>query len=541
MMEKYLEKFKQAASRLKETWSNMGINQKVIAGGALLFIVVAAVVLLSGGNKEEYQVLYSELSEKDAAAVVAKLNEDKIPYQLSDKGTSILVPADQKYFTRLQLAAENIPRGDAGFELFQENNFGETQTDKKVKYQWALQGELQHTIKSLEKVKDARVHIVLPEKTLFSDNEEKPSASVVITTDDNESLSSRETQGIINLISNSVEGLIAENVVIVDQNGKLISDKLSSDEEILSDVLKTQMSMKRAFEKEKQLAIQTMLDKTLGKENAVVRVSAELNFDSREETSENYRHDPDGPFIRSEHSKKESGSDVNDSDGGISGTDSNIPQYTQIDNSDGTSSYSINERTRNYEINKTETVTRYSVGDIKYDYLTVSVLVNNAISEQAKLGETEEEKISTIRNIVAAACGLRENRSDESVDLTENISVAFIDFYSEAPGEISDGITVDKLIASSFYPAIIGLLLLLVIALVFVLIRRKRRAYIKGNEEMSDFEAVVDEEINMNDLLEKNLSPEEKEKQMMKEEIDKMIEENPEGVAEVIKTWLLED
>ncbi|MFY9323853.1 MAG: flagellar basal-body MS-ring/collar protein FliF, partial [Syntrophomonadaceae bacterium] len=171
---------KQLGTKLKESWSNLSMNQKVIGSGAMLLVVIAFIILLLNRTSvQPMEVLYADLIQKDAAAIVAKLEEERIPYRLEDEGTTILVPANIKYTTRLKLAAENLPQGQAGLELFRETSFGETQMDKRVKYQEALQGELARTIQSLDKVKAANVILAMPEETLFSDDEEPTKASVV--------------------------------------------------------------------------------------------------------------------------------------------------------------------------------------------------------------------------------------------------------------------------------------------------------------------------------------------------------------------------
>lgn len=541
-MENIRERLQNLGSRIKDFWLKLSLNQKVLIGGALLLLIIAVVALSRGSKQAEYDVLYSELSEKDAAEVVAKLDELKTPYQLTDNGTTILVPPEQKYSTRLKLAGENLPRGESGFELFDESKFGETQTDKKVKYQVALQGELARTIQSLDKVKSARVHIVMPEETLFTEKEEKPSAAVAITTKENEKLSSKEVQGIMNLVANSIEGMQAEDVVVIDQYGTVLSDE--KDNQVVDhQVVESQLAMKRSFEKEKEQAIQTMLDKTLGKDNAVVRVSAELDFDNRDEKTEEYWHDPEGSFVRSESIKKETGTDVTQPNAGVPGTDTNIPQYTQANNQSTTSSYDKKDTTRNYEINKRESVTHYATGDTRYDYLTVSVLVNNAATDKLKLGNSEEEKTEKIRSIVATAVGLRENRPDETVDLNDNISVGFIDFYSEpVPEPARTGMAA--FFASPLGLAIMGLTILILVLAILLMRKRKLAEEERQMAELAEqqqFEAVVEDEIKVEDLIDKNLTPEEKEKQRVKQEIEKLVEETPEHAAQVIRTWLLED
>ncbi len=540
-MESFVDKIKQWGDTARNAWSNLSLNQKVMFGGVALLILTTAVIMASSIGKENpYQVLYAGLDNKDAAAVVEKLTEMKIKYKLEDNGTTISIPADIKDSTRLKLAAENIPRGESGFELFEQSSFGETQTDKKVKYQAALQGELARSIQSLERIKAAKVNLALPEETLFSDNQQETKASVVINTRDDKKLTPKEVQAITNLVANSVKDLKPENVVIVDQNGNLVSDDLPLDVSNVGDVVKMQLTMKREFEKEKEEAIQTMLDTVLGKDNSVVRVNAELNFNDREQVDERFNHDPEGRFVVSEHIKKDSGTSTTIAPTNVPGTDTNIPQYQEVNTEGGTSTWDKSEKTVNYDNNRTETHTRFSLGDVQYDYLTASVFINRAGTENTNIGDSEEEKIEKIRSIVATACGLRENRRDENVRLEENISVAFIDFYTEPEPEVGPQGALQKFVATSYAPWILAFIAVLLVILVWLLVSQ-RRLRVGRQEELDGFETIVDETINIEDIIDHNLTPEEKERQRIREEVERLIDENPENASQVIKVWLLED
>lgn len=538
-MESFINRSRQYITNIREFWNKLSLNQKVLISGALMLAVVALVMLIvTKDSYGGYEVLYTDLTEKDAAAIVEKLEEDKVSYRITDNGNTILVPADQKYKARLNLASQNLPRGEAGLELFQESNFGETQTDKKVKYQSAIQGELARTIQSLDKVKAAKVNLALPEDKLFIDHEEPPKASVVIRTQDGETLTNKEVQAIINLVANSVEKLDPENVVIVDQNGTLLSENALTQNINNTEQVQFQLALKKQYEKEKETAIQSMLDKTLGKDNAVVRVSAELNFDDREQLDEKYTHDPDGPFVRSEQVSKSS-SDSTANPGAPVGVDVNIPQYVEPGGGGGQTSSNQSDRTSNYELNRTETITKFSQGDVKYDYLTVSVLVNNAAVANANLGQTEQERTDKIRSVVATACGLREDRNLENVRLEDNISIAFIDFFVDPVPEAQPATGLQQILTSPLTPVLFGILGVIITILVYLLIRRRRLD--SAEDEETGFESIVEEEIKLEDLIDKTLTPEEKEVQRIKQEIDKLINEDPENAAQVVKIWLSED
>ena len=541
-MDSFVNMFKQSAVQAREGWSKLSLNQKVMVAGGILLLLSTLIFLVKQGSSSKFEVLYSDLNAKDAAAIVERLDEEKIQYRLTDNGSTIMVPTEVKYITRLKLASEDLPQGEVGFELFQESSFGETQTDKKVKYREALQGELARTIQRLENVSAAKVNIAIPEQSLFSDNEQATKASVVVNTINGTALGAREVRSIINLVANSVEGLEPENVVIVDQYGSLLSDGVVvSPEANAAGTLQMQLDIQRAYETAKQNAIQSMLDKTLGKDNSVVRVNVELNFNSVQETSEKYTHDPEGPFVRSEQILKESSTNSSEN-AGIPGTDTNIPQYQEVDTGSSNSSYDKSDKTSNYEINKTETFTQYALGHVKYDYLTASVFVDNEGAAKANLGENNEERAQKIRNIVAAACGLRENRSDENVRLADNISVEFIDFYTEPEPEPLQLSGLDKIMTSPLMPYILAGLAVLVTAIIVLISRRRKgESEILDDGEIDGFEAEADEEISIQDLMGKSLTPEEKERQKIKAEIENLIDQSPESAAQVVKAWLMED
>jgi len=542
-MESLVNVLKQPAAQVKESWLKLNLNQKVMAAGAVLLLLSTLVFAASKSGGGQYEVLYTDLSQKDAAAIVEKLDEEKIAYNLADNGSTIMVPAEFKYTTRLKLASENLPLGEVGFELFRESSFGETQTDKKVKYREALQGELARTIQRLDSVQAAKVNIAIPEQSLFLDDEELTKASVVVNTVDGGALGSKEVYAIVNLVSNSVERLEPENVVIVDQYGNLLSDSLSvSLAGNATGLLQMQMELKHAYESAKQNAIQTMLDKTMGKDNSVVRVNVELDFDNVEESKEMYQHDPEGQFVRSEQISKDSGEEsAGSSPQSIPGTDSNIPQYQTADNGGNSSSWDRSDETTNYEMNKTETVTKYAMGNVKYDYFTVSVFIDNEGAMQANLGETDEAKAEKVRNIVAAACGLRENRDDENVRLKENISVEFIDFYTEPEPEPVNVSWTNTLINSSALPYLFAAFALALLTIIILGLRKGSQGGEFAGHNESGFDAVVGENIDIKDLVGKKMTAEEKENQKIKEEINQLVDKSPEAAAQVVKAWLLED
>ena len=541
---KFIENMKQIWQKFKEFWVNTSLYRKLLISGAITVVVVVfAYLIFMSGNKSVYEVLYTDLNSKDAAAIVEVLNEQKIPYRLADEGMTIYVPADVKYTTRLNLSAQNLPQAQAGFELFETSNFGETQSDKRVKYQVAMQGEIGRTIESIAQVKSARVHLVLPEESLFADNQQKTTASIQITCFDGQSLSAKEIEGIKRLVANGVEGLDVNDVVVIDNKGNLISDiDFAAADNSLTEKARVQLALKQEFEREKQKAIQQMLDLSVGPGHSVVQVNADLNFNISEEKTEQYTHDPDGSFIRSEQILSEAGTDVTNSPQSIPGTDTNIPQYAEATTNTGTSTFERSERTRNYEINKTETMTQFAVGSPDYEHFTAAVLVDSRIAE--RLGTTDEERTRKITGIVAAACGLKYNPNSPDNTIGDSISVAFIEFYStDTETVVPPGISE---LVVKYLPFILAAIALLIFIIVLLILKLRKKRATQGLVDAEDantpgFDQVVGDDIDLKSLYEPVLSEEELEYNRVKAEVEKLTQEDPASAVQVIRAWLMED
>ena len=504
------ERVQQWLRYIRDRWNSLTLNQKVLVSGAVLLTLISIGMIVSSQTTKNYQPLYSGLSLEDAAAITKKLDELKVSYRLTDDGTTILVPSEQKYQVRLQLAGEGLPKGTAGFELFETPRFGETETDKRVKYLTALQGELVRTIESLDKIQSARVHVVLPEPRLYVDEQAPATASVVLKVKTGEELTNKEISGIVHLVANSVEKLKPENVVVVDQYGNLLSASVTSRDSIAAAELSAQqLAVKRQLEKEKQTAVQTMLDATLGPGKSVVRVSAELDFDEVERYSQDF--DPEQRVVVSKHVVEESSTSSSSQPGGTPGVDTNVPTYQGTENQ-GTSSSSSekSEQTINYEGDKVETRTKVAPGAIKR--MTVAVMVDEGF--EAK----QQEIVEAVKNAVGA-----DDRRNDSV------YVSFMKFQAEAE-------EVPPAPANKWplYLLLAGLGIVAVAGILFWRMRRKK-------EEEEGFEAVVGEEIPIESLVERELTPEEREKQRIRNEIEKLIDESPADAAQIIRTWLLEE
>lgn len=264
-------------------WTSLGRGARIaLLGGTTLGIALLVWVLLFAFH-EDYRVLFAELSQSDAAAVVTKLKQEKVPYRLNDAGTAVLVPAEQVHDLRLTLMAGDLPlRGGIGFEIFDKQGLGVTEQAQKVSYQRALQGELARTIGTLENVKQVRVHLVMPESTLFTRDRQQASAAVALAMQTGTSLQAQQIVGVQRLVAAAVPGLAPQRVVVTDQRGVTISSTDAAGSG--TGAADARLQVKREVEDYITHKIARLLDSAFGPGQAIVSVDAVLNFDATKTT-----------------------------------------------------------------------------------------------------------------------------------------------------------------------------------------------------------------------------------------------------------------
>ncbi|MFA7668486.1 MAG: flagellar basal-body MS-ring/collar protein FliF [Burkholderiaceae bacterium] len=278
-------------SRMAELTARYPVLQKVgnISRSVQLGALAAAIALLAVATLwfrgPDYKVLFSNLQDRDGGAIISALAQMNVPYQLTDNGAAILVPSDKVHETRLQLAQQGLPRsGEAGFELIDQTRFGASQFTEQVNFQRALEGELASSIQALNAVQQARVHLALPRETLFVRDRQPPSASVLLTLYPGRMLSESQVAAISWLVSSSVPNLTADNVSVVDQNGRLLTAPAGSGS---GDSVRRDLVTE--IENRTVQRILTLLNPIVGTGNVRAQVSADVDFAQREQTSEVYR------------------------------------------------------------------------------------------------------------------------------------------------------------------------------------------------------------------------------------------------------------
>lgn len=400
------------------------------AAAALVALIVAVAMWSSGPH---YKVLFSNLDDRDGGAIVTALGAMNVPYKYNDAGTALLVPADRVYDARLQLASQGLPRGGSvGFELMDNARFGASQFTEQINYQRGLEGELARSVESMHTVQHARVHLAMPRQSLFVRERQPPTASVLLNVYPGRSLSDAQVSAISWLVAASVPELTAENVSIVDQNGRLLSAPPGEGRGMDAG----QMRMVREIEQHTVERILTILNPLVGPGNVHAQASAEMDFSRREETSEVYRpnQEPGQAAIRSQQTSDASQRGVNPAQG-VPGALSNQPpadaqapivnppqpprpgqpqQPTNTQQQTGAQAASSqNQRhdaTTNYEVDRTISHIKQPVGILKR--LSVAVVVNYVRDKNGEPQALPPEELNKLTNLVREAMGYSESRGD---------------------------------------------------------------------------------------------------------------------------------
>lgn len=527
-------------SQATAIWQGLGLPQKIGIAGVGLFSIAMIAVLLTWARTTEYSTAFSNLKEEDAAAIVAKLKESKTPYELASGGTAIRVPAPILYDTRLQMASTGLPQGGgAGFELFNQTNFGMTDFVQKVNYQRALEGELSRTINRLGPVEQSRVHIVLPQPTLYTDNQKEASASVVLKLKPGQRLKESQIRGIAQLLSSSVEGLKPENLTIIDADGDVLSDSLANGRANFR-ISSSQMDSQKSYETDVEQKIQGMLDRVLGSGKATVRVRAQFDWDQFESSSETYSPSSKQPQVRSARETVERSDATPEEPGGAPGTRANVPSYTGIVTGTRTAQgqFEKRETTTNYELSKTVEKISKSPGTLKK--LSVAVVLDT--EQPLDAGQLDE-----LGRLVSAAAGIDPIRGDvlavSSMPHKKDSFAGDAKSMEEAQ-QWERNIQLGKLGAMAVGPVL--LLLLLV-----VLTRRgggARRIAAPGQlpsgarvQVFGPQTVAAIAEALPGSLEASATAREDPRQRLVKEQVANLAKSRPEAVADLIKTWLDED
>lgn len=456
--------------RIINIFKEMPVSRRIALGLVAMIIVALFTTLFIWTNKTQFKAAYVGLSKEDAAAVVEKLKESNTPYRLAGEGNTILVPEDIVYDVRLIMAREGIPKGGGvGYEIFDKTEFGTTEFVQKINKNRAIQGELARTIQAFDEVKSARVMIVMPQDSVFVEETKKPSASILLEL--NSDLDRDKVTSIAHLVASSIQDLTPKLVTIVDTAGRILFEGKSEAELAkieAQNLADAQYQYKIRFEENLTRRIQTMLERIVGKDKAIVRVTSEMDFSKNDMNEEIYDPFERGTeFIRSRKNRAENIKKEEDT-GLPSSVNPIVPPDETLQKGAGTALVQKSDDVVNFEISKRvretqkpmATLTRLSVAavvDGKYESQTDEN--GNLKKVYAPWSKSEMQQF---RDIVVKAMGYNEARSDQ-------ISMECFPFASIAEiGDAQEKLTGWRSVQKQ-YGRTIANLLLVVLLFLFVI------------------------------------------------------------------------
>lgn len=512
------ETLKNTFNGVKDGWEKIDSKKRRF----LIFTVIIGIILILSLtyviNKVNYAMLFNNLEIDDAARIVNDLETKKIKYKLENGGRTILIDGGTVDNYRMELAMQNLlPDSSTGFEIFDNTGLMVTDEDRQIMYQRALTGELQRSIVSLDAIRTAKVHLVMPQKSIFDTEEKQGSASVILDINPNSMLSDSMVKGIAALVSGAVNNMPISNIQVIDSSGNLLSGFMEENgSQSVTDVLDQYRLARNAFEKEIEGKLNTLLGSAFGLDKVRVSVLAELDFNSEESTIISYSN----PVTRSEQiSASGEGMKAQDVTGGS--LDDNISNV--IEGSGGSvSSYS---KVQNNELT-TETKNIIKAPGM-VEKLTTSVLYDGSLSEENR---------SNIQSIVAAAIGYDGDRGDV-------ISVVGVRFNESLAEDPSLPIGDEGLESQSFFEkyktqALIGGGIFGSLILIGIIIMAIRGGKKRKNEDRQ-FQLDIERGITVEQAAEKIedivVVPDLKNKKAQK-----YANEHPELAADLIKSWIKE-
>lgn len=449
---------------IKRYWDGSSATAKTgLVLGALL-IVAATAGLGRWALDKHYQPLFTGLSEQDASTMVAELDRMKVPYRLEAGGTQILVPQEQVHKTRLQLVGKNLPlHGAVGFEIFNNTDFGMTEFTQKVNYQRALQGELTRTIMSLDEVQAARVHLSLPESTLFKREQGRPKASVTLALKPGRGIARDQVNGIQRLVAAAVPGIEAGDVTVLDQKGVALS-RGAPDGADAGSGGDWQLETKRQIEDHLARKVSAVLDRSFGPGQGIVSVDVQLNFDHVKVTTEEVlagkgvEGAPAGVLVRERQTLR---------DAPTRARDKAEPAAAEATVTNTESEYQTGRRVEQI-VGTPGSVRRINVG----------VVVPRGVSP---------DRLDRIRQIVAMSAGIDAQRGDGvavySLDQMADGAAALkptaaVEATEAAPAALASGAAPaqDTRQPDAFLPTVLAGLLAIVVAIALLLAWRRRAA-----------------------------------------------------------------
>ncbi|CDI49807.1 flagellar basal-body MS-ring/collar protein FliF [Clostridium tetani] len=519
-----MNKLSQWFNTFKDKIKDLSKKKKIAYGAIAVGIIGALISGIVYISKPKYAILFSNMEQEDMGTVYNKLKDSKENFKVD--GNTILVPKEKVDSLRMEVMSQvPIKNGSNGFELLDKNKFGATEEEMKINYQRALQGEIERTIKGFPEIENARVHLVMPEDSVFIKDDTPAKASITLKIKPYKKITDNQVKAIVALASGSVKNLPKENVEINDTNQILTKDLFKEDEFDSSESVQKQQALKKEYEKTLEDKVTSMLEAVYGKERAKIKINADLNFDEIQDESTVY--DPKNVVV-SEKNIKETTPGGNDLATGGSPVDDNMRNRTGNNEKDALVTHE--ENVKNYEVSERKNKTLRAPGSVRR--LTVSVVLD---------GNLDNATRNAVQNTVKSAVGYNEQRGDTISVEGLPFDTAYKERIEKDKEAMEEEFARDKKMNLYKILAVLGVLALGII--IGILVKKRRN---KEDNELDlineGLDVVIDDEITEEKPKFKPIQlEEESESAYIEREIRKYATEKPDQVIEIVKAWLAED
>lgn len=518
--------------RMRETFVSFSSGQKVVAVVGTAALLLAGVMVFRWAATPNYAPLYSNLASEDAAAVIDELDAEGISYQLGNSGSTIMVPRDQVYETRITLSGKGLPgSSEGGYSLLDNQDLSTSQFKEQTDFKRAMEGELSSTIEAIDGVDAAVVHLAMPPAKVFADEQDPPTASVLVDTAPGATFAAEQVQAVVNLVASSIDGLSPDKVTVADSQGRV----LSSNDGGAGVGSSTRDQQLTDFQQQMSSRVQTMLDRVLGPGNSTVQVTADLDFDKSVSESTTYEADPTKPPLSSSTSTEQyAGPGSGPGASGVVGPDGQMDQTGTTAGTD--SQYTKKSDTRDNAVDTT--VERRETAPGSINSLHVGVVLD-AVATQAV-------SPAQVRTLIAAAVGIDKARGD-----TVQVSQMAFDRTADkaAAAELAKAAAADKKAATFTMMRNGGIAVLVLAMLVLAWLRGRKRNkaraaattyVVEQLREDSIARAATPAPLEHSPALAALERAENSEGDAMHKELAALVERQPEDVAALLRGWLVE-
>lgn len=519
------------SSQLRATLTRLTPVQKIALGATVLTLVAGTLVLTRSGGDTAMAAAYTDLEPQDAAAVTDELMSRNVEYELVDGGRTVLVPADRVYDIRVSLSGEGLPNSSEGYALLDRQGITTSEFRQRIDYQRALEGELARTLRAIDGIESATVHLALPEESVFIDEPTEPTASVLVRRSGTNPITSDQVAAMVHLVASSVKGMTPENVTIADASGAVLSTTGGAATAAGSGAHSEAAS---AVEHEVSASIRNMLGRVAGAESVAVTVQAELDLTERQATTETFGSSEDGGVVAAERVATETYTGVDETEA----TSVLGPDGAPVDSGTATgseSSYSKDDAERTYAVNRTVESTTFAPGTITR--LNVAVLVDENV--------VTEEQRATIETMVGTAAGVDLARGDQVVVTRLPFDTsAEVEAAAAAEAEAAAAAAAER--TSMIRTGVIAFLVLIALALAYRSTRRARREVstpidigaIRAEPLADPHEAIAPLDVPPAPVA---LDPVVAASRDALDELSALADRKPEDVAQILQNWLADE